>query len=359
KRKLSFFIFDNLEDLNEAVLEIRKKGIVPNILEFIDKVVIKAIYEYLGGEFYDYPIGYVLMAEVDGDNDYEIEQNFSILFDIVIKNNPIFHKIAENPEERDKLVQARKSNFPALSRIRPSVCTEDCSIPLTEFCNVIKKIEKIPEIIGASNLLVGIVCHMEGNLHPKFLFNENDEQDLEDFQKAMDYLYKEIIIPSGGSITGEHGIGKIKTPYLPLEHRKNVIDIMSQIKNLLDPNLILNPGIGKGDISTLKKRKNLRKLKNLPGKLLKLSCNRCGFCNLSCPSKSYYKSEAYTPRGKLSILNGLVYGDLNFEKIELINDILHTCTLCGVCLTICPAGVNTNEIFEKAREILHRQGKYA
>ena len=118
---------------------------------------------------------------------------------------------------------------------------------------MIKKIEKIPEKIDASNLLVGVVSHMEGNLHPKFLFNENDEKDLADFQKAMDYLYKEIIIPSGGSISGEHGIGKIKTPYLQLEHSDEVIDIMSQIKNLLDPKLILNPGIGKGAIRHLKK----------------------------------------------------------------------------------------------------------
>ena len=354
KRKFGFFIFDNIEDLSEAVLEIRKRGIVPNLLEFIDKVVIKAVYEYLGGEFLDYPIGYVLMAEVDGDSDYEIEENFSILFDIMIQKNPTFYKIAESPEERDRLVKARKSNFPALSRIKPSVCTEDCSIPLTEFCNVIKKIEKIPEIIGASNLLVGIVCHMEGNLHPKFLFNENDEKDLADFQKAMDYLYKEIIIPCGGSITGEHGIGKIKTPYLQLEHSDDVIDIMSQIKNLLDPNLILNPGIGKGAISNLKKVKNPRNLKNQPGKILELNCNRCGFCNVSCPSKIHYKSEAYTPRGRLSILNGLVYGDLNLKEINLINDIIHTCSLCGLCFTSCPAGVKPYEIFEKAREVLHK-----
>jgi len=358
KRKLGIFIFDNLEDLSEAVLKIRKKGIVPNLLEFMDKVVIKAIYEYLGGKFYEYPVGYVLMAEVDGDNDHEIDENFSMLFDIMIQKNPIFYEIPKTAEERDRLVQARKSNFPALSRIRPSVCTEDCSIPLTEFCNVIKKIEKIPEKIGATNLLVGIVSHMEGNLHPKFLFNENDEQDLADFQKAMDYLYKEIIIPSGGSITGEHGIGKVKTPYLPLEHSKDVINIMEQIKNLLDPNLILNPGIGKGVIHNFEKVKNLRKLINLPEKILELNCNRCGFCNTSCPSKIHYKTEAYTPRGRLSILNGLVYGDLNLDKINLINDILHTCTLCGLCLINCPAGVKTNDIFEKAREILHRQDKY-
>ncbi len=352
-RKLGFFIFKNLENLSEAVLEIRRRGIVPNLLEFIDKVVIKAIYDYLGGEFVDYPIGYVLMAEIDGDNKYEVDENFSLLFDIIIQKNPFFYKIPENIEERDKLVNARKSNFPALSRIKPSVCTEDCSIPITEFCDVIKKIEKIPEKIGATNLIVGVVSHMEGNLHPKFLFNENNDKDLEEFQKAMDYLYKEIIIPSGGSITGEHGIGKIKTPYLPLEHSQDVINIMEEIKKLLDPNMILNPGIGKGYNINLKNVRNLRTLKNQKGKILELNCMRCGFCNATCPSKIYYKSEAYTPRGRLSILNGLVYGDLFLDKIDLINEIFHTCTLCGLCLITCPSSVNTLEIFEKAREILH------
>lgn len=354
KRKLGLFIFENIEDLSEAVLDIRRKGIVPNLLEFIDKVVIKAAYQYLGGEFLDYPIGYVLMAEIDGDNDYEVDHSFSILFDVLIRKKPIFYKIAETEEERDLLVMARKSNLPALSRIKPSVCTEDCSIPITEFCEVIKKIERIPKKIGAANLMVGIVSHMEGNLHPKFLFNENDEKDLDDFYKAMDYLYHEIIIPAGGSITGEHGIGKIKTPYISLEHSEVVIDLMRKLKKLFDPNLILNPGIGKGHKFNLNRIRNLRTLKNQKDNILELNCMRCGFCNITCPSYIHYKSEIYTPRGKLSILNGLVYGDLNFKKINLINEVIHTCTLCGLCSIKCPAGVKTQEIFEKAREILHK-----
>jgi glycolate oxidase len=354
KRKLGVFIFDRLENLSEAVIDLRKRGIVPNLLEFIDKVVIRAIYDYLGGEFLEFPIGYVLMAEVDGDTQREIDSGFSTLFNIIKEKSPIFYKVAENSEEREKLVNARKSNFPALSRVRPSVCTEDCSIILTEFNNVIKKIEKIPEKIKAKNLLVGIVCHMDGNLHPKFLFNENDEEDVKDFYKAMDYLYQEIIIPSGGTITGEHGIGKIKTPYLKLEHNSDVIDIMDQFKILFDPNMILNPGIGKGDPRTLKKIKNLRTLKNQPDKILELNCMRCGFCTTMCPSKIHYKSEAYSPRGRLNILNGIVFGDLNLNNIKLLNEIFHSCTLCGLCLEKCPAGVDTYKIFEKVREILHK-----
>ncbi len=352
-RKLGFFIFEDVNNLTDAVLELRRSGIVPNLLEFMDRVTVKAIFDYVKGEFLDYPLGYALLAEIDGRNEKAVEEEFSTLFDIIIRHDPIFNKIAKNMEERDMLIGARKSALPALSRLGPSCCVEDCTIKITDFAEAVKKFEELPEKLNVPNIQITMVCHMEGNLHPTFVFNENDVKDREDFEKAIDYLYKEIVIPLGGSITGEHGIGKIKTPYLELEHGPDVVDLMHQIKKLFDPNMILNPGLGKGDIRPLKKSELLRKLKNQPGKLLNLNCMRCGFCLVACPSRIHYKSEAYSPRGRLSLLNGLVHGELTLENPNLINDILNACTLCGLCLTLCPAGVKTHEIFEKAREILH------
>ena len=353
-RKLGIFIFREVEDLQDAVLELRRQGIVPNLLEFMDKLLLKPVSEYLKGEFLDFPNGYVLLAETDGNTMQEVDETFAIMFDIIIKKNPIYHKIAMNDEDRERLILARKTNLPALSRIRPNTCVEDCTIQVSDFANVIKKIEDIPKKIDAKNLLVAIICHMEGNLHPTFLFNENDEEDVKDFEKAIDYLYKEIILPVGGTLTGEHGIGKIKNPYLNLEYSPNVINLMSQIKNLFDPNMILNPGIGKGDKVLLKKDRMIRTLKNQKDEILEMKCMRCGFC-ISCPSKIDYLLETYSPRGRLSILNGIVYGEL--ELNDLIRNILHTCTLCGLCQTKCPAGVKTLEIFEKAREIIHKKSE--
>lgn len=351
-RKLGLYIFENVEDLKDAVIELRKKGIVPNLLEFMDKVILKAVTDYLGGDFLDFPNGYALLAEIDGENAREVDNNFSVLFDIIIQKNPIFYKIAKNEEERENLILARKANLPALSRIRPTTCVEDCTIKISHFSDVIKKIEKIPEAINAKNLIVATICHMEGNLHPTFLFNENNEQDVKDFNKAIDYLYKEIIIPVGGALTGEHGIGKIKTPYLILEHGSEVVNVMSQIKKIFDPNMILNPGIGKGDQRSLKKISFQRQLKNLSNQTLTLNCMRCGFCIATCPSRINYLLESYSPRGRISILNGLVHGELDLN--DLITDILQTCTLCGLCSVICPAGLDTVDIFEKAREIIHK-----
>ncbi|MBY8990284.1 MAG: FAD-binding protein [Candidatus Lokiarchaeota archaeon] len=350
-RKLGFYIFENVDDLRDAVIDIRKRGIVPNLLEFMDKLMLEAVTEFLGEEFLDFPNGYVLLAEVDGDSYEEVEGKFSILLDLIIQHNPIYYKIANTEEERERLILARKSNLPALSRIRPNTCVEDCTIQLSDFSEVITKIEQIPKAINAKNLLVATVCHMEGNLHPTFLFNENDEEDVKDFENAVEYLYKEIIIPVGGTLTGEHGIGKVKTPYLELEHGKDVVNLMADIRSFFDPNRILNPGIGKGDSRSLKKHIHKRNLKNKSEELLELKCMRCGFCITKCPSRIYHLIEPYSPRGRLSILNGLAHGEL--ELNDFITKILQTCTLCGLCDTLCPAGIKTSEIFEKAREIIH------
>ena len=84
-RKLGLFIFKNVDDLRDAVIEIRKQGIVPNLLEFMDKLILKAVTEFLGGDFFDFPNGYVLLAEVDGDSNREVEEKFSIMLDLSFK----------------------------------------------------------------------------------------------------------------------------------------------------------------------------------------------------------------------------------------------------------------------------------
>ncbi|MFW9822034.1 MAG: FAD-binding and (Fe-S)-binding domain-containing protein [Candidatus Thorarchaeota archaeon] len=355
-RKTGFFMFDNIDYLTRAVLEIRRKGIITNLFEFMDKVTITAIFDYLGGEFEKYPKDYALLAEIDGSNDQAVKEEFSLLFDILIQNNPTFYKIANSPEEREILIGARKAALPAYCRIGPSCCVEDCTINITNFAEVIKAFEIIRQKLEIPNIITAMVCHMEGNLHPTFIFNENDPKDREDFKKAVDYLYKEIIIPYGGSVTGEHGIGKIKTPFLALEHGSEVVELMHQIKKLVDPHFILNPGIGKGDIRLLKISALDRNLKNQPNTLLELNCMRCGFCQPSCPSRLEYKSESYSPRGRLNLLNALVHNEIDSVKFKILNDIFHACTLCGQCYSKCPAGVKTHEIFEKAREIFHKKG---
>lgn len=352
-RKMGLFIFDLIESIIQAVIELRKNGIIPNLLEFMDETTTKASFEYLGGEFLSYPKGIVLLAEVDG-NKTQVESDFTKLFKIIMKYNPKFHKIAESDKEREILLDARKAALPALSRIKPSCCIEDCTVTIDKFAECVQKIKEITEELKLDNIEIANFGHMDGNMHPTFLFNENNESDRKALTLAMKYLYEKIVIPLGGTITGEHGVGSVKTPFLNLEYDRDTLNLMRGIKLFFDPNMILNPGKGKGDPRIIKNKILDRKLK-IPGDLA-LSCMRCGFCIPLCPSKDYYKFEAYTPRGRLSILNGLVHGDLKLS--EKVNEILHTCILCGACSVLCPAGVKTYEIFEKARELIHKNKKF-
>ena len=356
-RKLGLYIFKSIDQLSEAVIELRKRGIVPIMLEFLDKISADVIFNYLKGEFLDYPNGYVLIADMDGSSLKDVNEKYIRLHEVITKYELVFIKIAETDKQREILIDARKSALPALARAAPSCCLEDCTIKISDFSEVIKKIENLPKDLHLSHLRVATFGHMEGNLHPTFLFNENNEQETQEFEKAIEFLYNKIILPFKGTITGEHGVGKIKSPFLIKEHGREVVKIMHEIKKVFDPNLILNPGMGKGDDKKLRVHKSSRMLVNIPNHLLELNCIRCGFCTIDCPSKIYYFNEAYSPRGRLSILNGLVHGELTLENQNLINEIFHSCTLCGLCLSKCPAGVPTQEIFENARIILHEAKK--
>ena len=357
-RKLGLYIFKSIDILNEAVIELRKKGIVPIMLEFLDKTTTDVVFNYLKSEFMDYPHGYVLIADMDGFSLSEVNENFNYLHRVLTSYELEFYQIAETDKERENLINARKSALPALARAAPSCCLEDCTIKISDFSKIIKKIENLPKDLDLSYLKVATFGHMDGNLHPTFLFNENSEQEVQEFDKAIKSLYDDIILPAKGTITGEHGIGKIKTPFLIKEQGKEVVEIMHEIKKLFDPKLIFNPGMGKGDDKTPRFQDSPRRLINLPNNLLELNCIRCGFCTTDCPSKIHYLNEAFSPRGRLSILNGLVHGELTLKNQELLNEIFHSCTLCGWCLSQCPAGVPTQEIFENARLILHEDKKH-
>jgi glycolate oxidase len=145
-----------------------------------------------------------------------------------------------------KFISARKAALPALARIRPTTSMEDCTVPPTRLPEAALRIERIPEQLCVEGFELGNFGHIgDGNMHPTFLFDERIEEQSKAFFKALDVLYNEIVLPSGGSITAEHGIGLIRAPFIEKEHPTS-LKWMREIKNLFDRDLILNPGKGKG-----------------------------------------------------------------------------------------------------------------
>lgn len=351
-RKSGFFIFDEFERITECVIEIRKKGIVPNIMEFLDKTTTKVCFEYLGGEYKDYPLGYFLLLEVDGTGQ-QVSEEFEELHNICIERKPKFEKIAQDLKDREEIIQARKAAIPALSVLAPTLVIEDCTINMSNLSEGLHKIEDLSNEFSKLGVTIAIFGHLEGNLHPTFMFNEHKPQEIAAFKKAVDIIYSKIVLPLGGTITGEHGIGIVREAFIDKEHEGSV-ELMHKIKALFDPNLILNPGKAKGS-----KRQKITNPMQIPEKrteelsdLIPLSCMRCGFCVSECPSYLNYRKEAYSPRGKMALIKGISRGNLKGSK--KFQEIFYACTLCGSCKDKCPALIETIEIFEKFRTLLYK-----
>ncbi|MHA1341496.1 MAG: FAD-linked oxidase C-terminal domain-containing protein [Promethearchaeota archaeon] len=356
-RKTGFYIYDEFEKITEIIILIRQRGIVPNMQEFLDKTTTKVCFQYLGGEYINYPLGYFLLLEVDGTKE-QTEKDFSIIHSICLQNHPIFYKIAQNPSNRADIIQARKVALPALSQLSPTTSLEDCTINITNLAEALHEIEKIGEKYKNTGLQIATFGHLEGNLHPTFMFDENNTEHVKNFYKSVEEIYENVVLPLGGTVTGEHGVGLVKSEFFKKEHGKSV-KLMHEIKKVFDPNLILNPGKAKGMEIAKENQANainvLNPLNNLQTTSYTLSCMRCGFCVVECPSYMHFRKESYSPRGKFSILRGLLRGDLKLSK--KIQNILYSCMLCGLCIVRCPALINTIDIFENTRQAILKKEK--
>ncbi|MBD3352066.1 MAG: FAD-binding protein [Candidatus Lokiarchaeota archaeon] len=351
-RRTGFYIFKDFETITEVIIAIRNTRIVPNMQEFLDKMTTKVCFQYLGGDYTNYPLGYFLLLEVDGAPE-QVEKDYGGIHQICTSLKPIFHKIAESPEDRDNIIQARKVALPALSQLAPTTSLEDCTINISHLAEALHKIEEIAKEFVEKGLKVATFGHLEGNLHPTFMFNEHNDEDVKNFNEAVDKIYNDVVIPLGGTITGEHGVGLVKARFIEKEH-PSALKLMHKVKRLFDPNLILNPGKAKGSLVSEYKNPIELTQKSLVG-VPSPSCMRCGFCVNECPSYSEFRRESYSPRGKLSLIRGILRG--NIPVNEKFTKILFACTLCGACETACPALIKTVDLFEGVRSLINSGDK--
>ena len=129
--------------------------------------------------------------------------------------------------------------FSALARVSPTTILEDATVPRSELAKMVRFVEVIAK---KYNLRVGTFGHMgDGNLHPTFLTDERNTAEMHRVHEAFKEIFDEAI-RLGGTITGEHGVGLAKRPYLKLEQSDALLDAQRAVKAALDPLGIINPG---------------------------------------------------------------------------------------------------------------------
>ena len=239
----AYFIFDSIWSLGKAATRIRATRVIPEMLEFMDRNTTREALDYVGLEA---PEGAFLLLDFGGLEGY-VEKELERCLGEVLKEKPVHYETTTDPDYREKLVSARKASLPALARLAPTTVVEDLTVPLSKVPETCVKLEELPGRLGVEGFYLGNYGHIgDGNMHPTFVFDGRVEEHVKAFRRGMDIIYEEIVIPMGGTVTGEHGVGLAKAKYLELEYEKGYIEVMRRIKRLLDPNMILNPGKGKG-----------------------------------------------------------------------------------------------------------------
>ena len=235
--KTLFASFDRVEDAGASVSGITARGVIPAGMEIMDNLCIRSVEEAVGAG-YPKDAGSILLVELDGPV-AEVEAQMPIVEEVLRENKAIQIKVARDAKERELFWKGRKNAFPAMGRISSDYYVQDGVIPRSKLAEVLGNIGKLSEKYG---LKVANVFHAgDGNLHPLVLFDSSREGDQE---KAYELAGKilEVCVDSGGSITGEHGVGHDKKRFLSLMFDDNDLDAMNLLRCSFDSKGLCNPG---------------------------------------------------------------------------------------------------------------------
>lgn len=229
--------FASLKDAGQAVTDIMHSGIVPSVLEVLDENSIKVLREHANMNLPE--VMAMILVETDGYTEAETSYQMGKLIEVFRKNSVTDTQVADTADEAEELWKARKSVGSTAGKLRANSVSEDVTVPMS----------KVPDLLTGISIIVRkydlpfvIFGHAgDGNLHPRIMYDRSDPDNVTRLSKAVDEIFK-LTCNLGGTLTGEHGIGLSKAPYMTLEHDPVAMDVMRSIKILFDPNNILNPG---------------------------------------------------------------------------------------------------------------------
>ncbi|MBN2062789.1 MAG: FAD-binding protein [Deltaproteobacteria bacterium] len=236
KKTMTAFFRDLPAAVNTVSHIIREK-VVPAALEFLDRQCIECVREEMGVDIPD-EAGSMLLIEVDGDP-FIIKREMEKIRDISKARGAIEFRTASNEDEAENLWLARRNASPSLMRLGPDKISEDVVVPRSRLAELVSFLEEL----GARNgLAIPSFGHAgDGNLHVNIMLNKENPDEMNRAQKVIRELFLKVV-EMGGTITGEHGVGITKAPYMELELSRPALDLMVRLKKAFDPNGILNPG---------------------------------------------------------------------------------------------------------------------
>lgn len=227
--------FNSSRDAGQTVADICGFGIIPTVLEFLDGDAAQCSNEYEKVEGLD-NVEAILLIETSGEqNEYQTEE----IKKICNSNNCSYFIVESKKSRVDQLWKLRRNLSKAVKEAASVRISEDVAVPVSQFPRLV---DYVAEINSSSSLRINSFGHAgDGNLHVNFLSTSGSEADQVLIEKEIESLMKKTI-ELGGTLTGEHGIGLEKSRFLPLEFTPPTLDLMKSLKEIFDPQDILNPG---------------------------------------------------------------------------------------------------------------------
>jgi glycolate oxidase len=236
-KKTMLVLFDSIDGAAQGVSAIIRGKIIPTTLEFMDATTIDCVRQATGLQI-PAAARAVLIIEVDGDRDL-IERQAKRILDIVAPLGVVETRVAQTPAESEDIWKVRRQVSPSLRKVNPDKFNEDICVPRSRVPEMIRAIEAI-----ASKYEIPIVNfgHAgDGNIHVNVMIDSSVPGEMEKAEKAIEEIFAETL-KLDGTMSGEHGVGITKAPYIPMELDPAAVAYMKTIKRALDPNNILNPG---------------------------------------------------------------------------------------------------------------------
>ena len=230
-------VFPSVENAMNAVFKSLSAGANPVAMEFIDSLSVKAIKEKLGVSLPE-NAGALLIGDVDGNVPEEIEFQISTLKKSFEENSCSAFNVAEDKNEREKIWYARKNVSQCVTVYGSKKLNEDISVPRSKLPLALNEIYKIGK---KYNFNVPCFGHAgDGNIHVNVMVDGSDKQQLKDGHKAIEEIFS-LVVDMGGTLSGEHGIGMSKAPFMNIAFNEAEMNLFKDIKKAFDPNNILNP----------------------------------------------------------------------------------------------------------------------
>jgi glycolate oxidase len=227
-------LFDDVRDAGAAVSSIIAAKLVPRCLELLDRATLDAVRQSLP---IDPRAGAMLLIEVDGEAN-GLDAQLERVGEVVTSGTGVVDVLAaQDAAQRARLWAARKELSLAVRRLSKKKLAEDIVVPRSQICELLARVDRIGEATRVRHLTYGHAG--DGNLHVNFLWDDDDE--LPRVEEATLGLMRETIA-LGGTLSGEHGIGVTKAPFLHLEQSEALIALQRDLKRVFDPKGLLNPG---------------------------------------------------------------------------------------------------------------------